>query len=116
MGSCAIQLAKGAGLDVATTASGHNRDYCLDLGAKYVFDHTKETVVEEIVKELGEKKFAGVFDAISTNATLSQCARIADSLQGNKHVATVLPPRVPLPSNIPEGIRLCNSKFLAFLA
>jgi NADPH:quinone reductase-like Zn-dependent oxidoreductase len=60
VGSCAIQLVKSVGFEVATTASSRNHDYCTSLGAKYVFDHTKASVVDDIVMALKGKNFGGV--------------------------------------------------------
>jgi len=54
-----IQLVVAAGLDVATTASGITSRYCKSLGAKYVFDHAKESVVEDITAALDGVDFSG---------------------------------------------------------
>jgi NADPH:quinone reductase-like Zn-dependent oxidoreductase len=64
VGACAIQLVVGAGFDVATTASSHNLEYCKTLGAKYVFDHAKDSVVEDITTALKGVDFGGAFCAI----------------------------------------------------
>lgn len=101
VGSTAIQLASAAGVEVATTASEHNHDYVKSLGATYVFDHKSASVVEDIVKALQGKKFAGVYDAISEEATIQKSAEVASKLDGNKFVSTVLPPPE---KGLPEGV------------
>ncbi len=42
VGSLAIQMANQLGLEVFTTASAVNRDYCLALGATQVIDYSKQ--------------------------------------------------------------------------
>jgi len=103
VGSCGIQMAKAAGFEVATTCSGHNIQHCKDIGADHVFDHTKETVVEDILKALKGQESAGVFDAIMAADTLVKCAEIAHRLGGKKHLATVLV-GPPTPQVVPEGL------------
>ncbi|TKA76528.1 hypothetical protein B0A55_05668 [Friedmanniomyces simplex] len=107
VGSCAIQMAKAAGFEVATTCSGHNFEYCKDLGADYVFDHTKETVVDDVVKALKGKESAGVFEAIMAADALVKSAEIAHRLEGKKHLATVLvgpPTSQVVPEGLPEDV------------
>lgn len=93
VGATAVQLATAAGVKVATTASAHNHQFVRDLGAEFVFDHTKDGVVDEIVAALkGKGEFAGVYDAISVEDTLKKSSQVAAALAGKKFVATVLPP------------------------
>ncbi|KAK3646435.1 hypothetical protein LTR56_008533 [Elasticomyces elasticus] len=103
VGSSAIQMAKAAGFEVATTCSARNIDYCKTLGADYIFDHTKESVVNDILEALQGKESAGVFDAIMAADTLIKCANIAHQLDGKKHLATVLV-GPPTPQVVPEGL------------
>ncbi|KXS95294.1 hypothetical protein AC578_5988 [Pseudocercospora eumusae] len=84
VGSCAIQMLKAVGFEVAATASEHNHKYLkervgVDGGA---FDYKKHDVVEDIVDGLKKsgKEFAGVFCAIIDAPTLTKCAKIADVL------------------------------------
>jgi len=42
VGSLAIQMARGLGAEVFTTASAANRDYCLALGASQVIDYRSQ--------------------------------------------------------------------------
>jgi NADPH:quinone reductase-like Zn-dependent oxidoreductase len=65
VGSCAIQLAKGAGFEIEMTTSAHNHGYCTSLGAKYLLDHRKNRIVEDIVSALKGKDFGGVLDTVS---------------------------------------------------
>lgn len=105
VGACAIQLIAGAGFEVATTASSHNLEYCKTLGARYVFDYTKDSVVEEIVTTLNGIEFGGVFCAIIDSAVVKSCAHIADKLGGNKFVSTVLVDTMPLPDDLPSDVK-----------
>lgn len=112
VGSCAIQMARAAGCDVATTCSERNSNYCRELGAEWVFDHGKEGVVEEIVKALEGKELLGVFDAVF--AQIKECGEIARRLKGVKKVATVLvgPPAMVVPEGtVPDGVEVCYCKF-----
>lgn len=52
VGCCGIMLAKAAGYDVAAVASGKNQEFCKSVGADFVFDYTKDSVVEDVVGAL----------------------------------------------------------------
>jgi NADPH:quinone reductase-like Zn-dependent oxidoreductase len=67
VGVMAIQLAIASGLEVVTTASKHNHDLLLGLGASKVFDHSSPAVVDEIVSTLKGKdaSIVGAFDGES---------------------------------------------------
>lgn len=112
VGSCAIKLVKGAGFGVATTASSRNHDYCTSLGAEYVFDHTKASVVDDIVSALKGRDFAGVFNAIIGEETMAKCAQIASRLDGNHFVSTVYPSVMPIPDVLPSDVKASNCKNL----
>jgi NADPH:quinone reductase-like Zn-dependent oxidoreductase len=107
VGSCAVQLVKAAGFEVAATASAHNFDYMKSLGADYVFDARKADVVGDIVTALKGKEFGGAFDAVADPDTLLKCGQVASKLGGNKTVATVYigPPRMPIPEGMPEDVK-----------
>jgi len=121
VGALAIQLAIAAGFDVATTASAHNLEFLRSLGAKYVFDRSKETVVEDITTTLKGTEFGGclVAAAFSSDAfgkmnlespEILQCGEIAKKLGGNMFVQTVKapPPAMPLTQGLPEGVKTAN--------
>jgi NADPH:quinone reductase-like Zn-dependent oxidoreductase len=110
LGACGIQLVIGAGYDVATTASSHNLEYCKSLGAKYVFDHTKATVVQDIVSALKGEEFGGAYCAIIDAEVIKQCGQIASELGGHKFVATVLPSAMPLQDGLPSDVKTSNGK------
>jgi NADPH:quinone reductase-like Zn-dependent oxidoreductase len=110
VGSCAIQLAKAAGYDIATTASSHTHDYDTDQGAKYVFDHAKNTVVEVVVSGLKGKEIAGALNAISSEDTLKKDRQIMSQLGGNKFLSTVLPPHVIVPDVLPRDVKIGRGK------
>jgi NADPH:quinone reductase-like Zn-dependent oxidoreductase len=110
VGACAIQLVVGAGFDVATTASSHNLEYCKTLGAKYVFDHAKDNVVEDITSALKGVDFGGAFCAIINSDVIKQCAQIASELGGNKFVSTVRPTTMPLQDGLPSDVKTSNGE------
>ncbi|KAI7213977.1 hypothetical protein KC333_g6276 [Hortaea werneckii] len=89
VGSCAIQLAKAAGYEVATTCSKQNTEFCKGAGADYVFDHRGEEVVEEILAELKGKEVVGVFGCVMPSDALTKCGRLASELGGAKKFVTV---------------------------
>jgi NADPH:quinone reductase-like Zn-dependent oxidoreductase len=100
VGSTAIQLAVGSGLEVYATASKKNLEYVKALGAKFVFDYSGVAVVEDIVRTLRGSEFVGAFDGISSPETLKATAEIVHQLGGEK-IATVLSaPAQGLPSNV----------------
>ena len=109
MGSCAIQLARAAGYEVAATCSTRNFDYCRQLGAKHVFDYKNENVVHEIVEAFRGKTLGGIFDAVMYPETISSSAEIAHRMEGYKCVGTVLVPDIPLPNGLPEDVKVFKS-------
>ncbi|KAF7190452.1 Dehydrogenase orsE [Pseudocercospora fuligena] len=128
VGSCAIQVLKAAGYEVAATASSHNHKYLKEElgvdGEGLVFDYKKDDVVEEILEGLKNsgKEFAGVFCAIIDIPTLTKCAKIADVLgkkdENSRVVGTVVPPNLPwIPSaeDLPKGVRMAFCRFTADL-
>lgn len=110
LGACAIQLVVAAGYDVATTASGRNLDAMRGLGAKFVYDHTKDTVVDDIIVDLKHRDFAGAYCAVLAPESIKQCATIASRLDGKKLVQTVLGREMPFPEGLPEDIEFKNGK------
>ena len=110
VGSCAVQMAIASGYDVATTASAHNLDYCRSLGAKWAFDHSSSTVVEDIVTALKGKEFGGTLDAVSKPDTLQKCGDIITQLGGYQYLESVLPARFPRPEALPENIKFGQGK------
>lgn len=113
LGSCAIQQALAAGYEVAAVAGKHNFAYCQGLGAQHVFDHKEDNVVEQVVQALGGKNFAGAFCAIFAEGVVGKCARIANELGGNRFVSVIYPPGLPVPDEIPEGVRIGQCEFLS---
>jgi len=93
VGTLAIQLARAAGVDVITTASKHNHDYCQSLGASKVFDHSSPSVVEDIVSAVKQsgKHLAGIYDSISLEASINACSTILEQAGGDKKLVLVMP-------------------------
>ena len=100
VGSTAIQLAVGSGLEVISTASKRNLEYVKALGAKHVIDYSEPSVVEDIVKLLEGRKFVGAYDAISSPDTLKATADIVSQLGGGKIATVLAAPAEGLPSNV----------------
>jgi len=101
VGCSAIQLAVAAGHEVVTTASSHNHELCKSLGASQVFDYTKDSIVDDLVKALKGKKIVGAMDTISEPATVKKCAEVLSQLDGGKFIATTLPP----PEGLASGVK-----------
>lgn len=100
VGSTAIQLAIGSGLEVISTASKKNLEYVKGLGVKHVFDHSSSAVVQDILAALKGSDFVGAYDAISSPETLKASGEIVHQLGGGT-IATVLPtPADGLPKNV----------------
>lgn len=116
VGSCAIQLAVAAGLNVITTASARNFDYCLKLGATKAFDYSSPTVVDDIIAGLGNTEVVGAYDgnipalmqsisadkfilAIGLKESGHKIAEILTKLGGG-FIANVLEP----PGDLPSGV------------
>lgn len=110
VGSCGIQAAKAAGLEVATTASVKNADYCRSIGADYVFDYKTETIVDDVIKALKGKDFAGVFAAVMGEDVYIKSAEIAIGLGGKQMVATVLPEQMKYEHPLPGGVQIGYSE------
>lgn len=102
VGSTAIQLAVASGVQVVTTASKRNHDYCSKLGAKAVIDYNSSSVVDEIVSAIKDTgaDFAGVYDSISLPESFKHCFEVIQKVGGSKNMATVLPPPEDKPSEI----------------
>jgi NADPH:quinone reductase-like Zn-dependent oxidoreductase len=110
VGACAIQLVKGAGFEVATTSNARNLEYCRNIGADYVFDYTKGSVIEDIIAALEGKDFSGAYCAIIDPEVIVQCAQITSKLGGNKFVATVRVPQMPAVEGLPTDVKTCCGK------
>lgn len=102
VGSCAIQLAVASGVDVITTASPRNFDYCKKLGAEQCFNYHDEDVEDQIVKALKDKTVAGAYHAVGADGAVQACARIVDRTKGKAIVVTV---RGVPDEGIPSSVR-----------
>ncbi|CAD0042387.1 unnamed protein product [Aureobasidium pullulans] len=102
VGSTAIQLAVASGVQVITTASKHNHDYCSKLGAKAVIDYNSSSVADDIVAAIKNTgaEFAGIYDSISLPETFKHCFEVLQKAGGSKNMATVLPPPEDKPSDL----------------
>jgi NADPH:quinone reductase-like Zn-dependent oxidoreductase len=98
VGALTIQLAIASGVNVITTASQRNFDFCRKLGASEVFDYKSETIVEDVVKAVKSLggTFAGVYDAIALeDQSFKYIVPMMEQLGGA--LTAVLPP--------PKGVK-----------
>lgn len=119
VGSCAVQLAHAAGYAVAAVAGPRNQDYCrTQLGAEYVFDHTRPDIEAEILAALRGRPFAGVASAVTGPEAIEPGARLAAALGGkegdekkSRVVATARPQAHAFEGAVPEGVTIgyCKS-------
>lgn len=68
VGGFAVQLAKGAGKTVISTASAANHDYVKSLGADEVIDYHTEDVRARVMEMTGGRGVDAVVDAISRSS------------------------------------------------
>ena len=81
-------------------ASNQHHDYAKSIGATYVFDYKKDSVVEDIITALKGTEFAGAYDAISHEQTVKACAQVVTQLGGGKVVSTLPPQEKGLPDSV----------------
>ncbi|KAI9685099.1 MAG: hypothetical protein M1820_010845 [Bogoriella megaspora] len=104
-GSCAIQIAIAAGLDVIATASERNHEYCKIIGAKWVFDYRSKTIIDDMARTLDGRMCVGVLDAWSRDSFPGKRAEVAMKVSGRSFRQTVMP-SVLLPKEIPKELSL----------
>ena len=107
VGSCAIQLAVSAGVEVITTASPSNFEYVKKLGAKQCFDYHDEDVEDTIVEALKGKTLVGAYHAVGADGAVQSCAKIVDRAKGKAIVVSV---RGIPEDGIPDSVRTKASK------
>ncbi|WPH01893.1 Hypothetical protein R9X50_00474700 [Acrodontium crateriforme] len=100
VGSMAIQLATAAGYRVIGIASKRNFDFCRSCGATDVFDYKDSSVVDGVIKAVGDDTFIGVYDAIGTAASSEIDVAILEKLGGGS-LATVH----DVPANLPANVK-----------
>lgn len=100
VGSMAVQLATAAGAHVIAIASMRNFDMVRSCGAQHVFDYKSDTVIEDVVKAVGNDKFVGIFDSISSESTFAIDVAIFEKLGGGRLATTH-----DLPTNLPSNVR-----------
>lgn len=109
VGSCAIQLAVQAGVEVVTTCSPKNFDYVQELGAAAAFDYHEKDVEDRVVEWLKGKTVAGAYHAVGANGAVQACARIVDRAKGKAIVVSVRD--IPDDDAIPKSVRTKQSKW-----
>jgi NADPH:quinone reductase-like Zn-dependent oxidoreductase len=112
VGSTAIQMAHLAGYTVIATSSELNFEHCRSLGAESVFDYKSPSVIEDIVaacKATG-KESAGAFVAYFKDESTITCSKIVSQLGGSQVVGTVVPPQMPVPKGVAEGVKITSSE------
>ena len=108
VGSCCIQLAVASGVEVVTTASPSNFEYCKKLGASQCFDYHDDDVEDQIVKALKGKTVTGAYHAVGGDGAVQSCAKIVDRSKGKAIVVTV---RGVPDEGIPSSVRMKSSKW-----
>ncbi|KAF2165501.1 hypothetical protein M409DRAFT_24353 [Zasmidium cellare ATCC 36951] len=105
VGALAIQLATASGAKVISVASKHNLDFLKSLGAVEALDYNTPSIVDDAVTAIKSAggDFAGIYDAISTEASYKFVLPIAEKL-GGTHVAVTL----PAPKELPSGVTAAN--------
>lgn len=125
VGACAIQMVRASGFEIATTSSAHNFDFCKSLGAKWVFDHKSESVVDDAVAGLKHvKSFHGGFCSIFDIPSIGKTGEIIGKLGGRQLLGTVVPPAPTIPqavvdqcvASVPKGVKVCWSKSFMILS
>jgi NADPH:quinone reductase-like Zn-dependent oxidoreductase len=109
VGSSGIQLAVAAGVTVIATAGKHNLDYVKGLGATECFDHSSDTLEQDLLDAVGKsgKTFAGVYDAVAKEPTFKLLSSVTAKLGGGM-MATVL----EAPKDMPTGVKTYWRKFI----
>jgi NADPH:quinone reductase-like Zn-dependent oxidoreductase len=107
VGSNAIQLARGAGYRVVTTASPRNFDYVRSLGAAAAVDYRDRDAINQVIAAIGAGPLAGAL-AIGA-ASLPKCWTIATRLPGPRRVAAAQPAlatRIQMLGRRPRGVQV----------
>lgn len=93
VGLSTIQLASASGLRVITTASPANFELVKSVGAEAVIDYKSASMVSDVVALLQQPTtaFAGVYDAISEEASFGAIKKIVETLQRKVPVVVVMP-------------------------
>lgn len=97
VGSCAIQLAVGAGYEVVTTASPKNVDALKALGASDVIDYRRDDLIDAVVAAFDGRTLAG---AIFTVGDTGPCYDAVSRIEGNRAITSTL----PVPEDKPETV------------
>ena len=115
VGCNAIQLGVAAGYEIVTTCSPHNFEYVKKLGARYAFDYSSPTAVEDILAVLKGKVCAGAVAigniASTGNGTSAAeaCLDIVSKSDGTKFVALAMRYEGKLPDGVEAKFILGNS-------
>ncbi|KAH7050076.1 zinc-binding oxidoreductase-like protein CipB [Macrophomina phaseolina] len=94
VGMAAVQLARAAGCRVVATASERNHAVVRSLGADAVLDYRAASVVRDVVDAVkgGDGEFVGVFDAISSAASIELLGEVLEAFGETKVVMVLFPP------------------------
>ena len=101
-----IQLAKGAGYEVITTASPSNFNYVKKLGADLAFDYNAPNIKDDLVSAIKGKIVCGAIangglDPSQFPSIVETCAAVAlSSPENNKLIPLTMVPRFALPEGV----------------
>ncbi|EXJ78861.1 hypothetical protein A1O1_09263 [Capronia coronata CBS 617.96] len=114
VGSCGVQLARLAGYEVIATASARNHDMVKQrLSATACFDQSDPALVDKVVNSLQGKHLVGVYDAISTDATLAPVCEILDRAPGARKLVAAVMPGCEAKSS--KGVRITTNFVTTFV-
>ncbi|MFS0779959.1 zinc-binding dehydrogenase [Neobacillus sp. 3P2-tot-E-2] len=77
VGGFAVQLAKNAGKKVISTASSHNHEYVITLGADYVIDYHDEDVIARVMEITNGRGVDALVDAVSRQSATDSLDALA---------------------------------------
>lgn len=93
VGSSVIQLAVASGYQVVATASPSNYDYVKSLGASLVLDYHNPDIVPIVTQLLRPYTLVGAYDAIGSETTVRQTAKIVQALGGGRITSVGVAPQ-----------------------
>ena len=110
VGTAALQLAKAAGYRTVGIARARNFDLMKRCGADATFDYETASMDDDLIGFVTQKqwKLAGIAAAVTNEASLASCGKIAQKLQGHRFVSTSMGRGISPVPEMPEGVTASN--------